>query len=395
MNRKNLLVSIVVVIITCLLSTGMIGLILADSYAQSQYETLSELTQQLVTKYPDDTQDIVGFIKNSRQSSANHDKINQDFLSGYGYQPEYFALRYRTQSLITAFICTCIILFCFFLLYYIWKKNCKQRIGDLTTYLEKINMEKDVTILPPIEDDFSLLQDEIYKTITKLYQTKEQAVLERQNFADNLANISHQLKTPVTSISIMLQLYEKEQNPYHLEQMKKKTLHLQQLIDALLTLSRIDVGVLKMEKQQVDVYSMLQMSVEAVDDIIRRKKIQVTLPNHPEIQFEGDMEWSVEAFMNLIKNCAEHTPDKGKLSIDYTQNPLYTELMIHDNGQGFAEKELPNIFERFYQGERALKTGVGIGLSLSKSIIEMQNGFIQAKNLPEGGACFAVRFYRH
>ena len=107
------------------------------------------------------------------------------------------------------------------------------------------------------------------------------------------------------------------------------------------------------------------------------------------------MEWSMEAFSNLIKNCAEHTPEGGRIMMDYTGNPLYTQIMIRDTGAGFAPEELPHVFERFYRGKDAGEIGIGIGLSLAKSLIEMQNGFLTAQNLPEGGACFTVRFYHH
>ena len=395
MNRKNVRFFILILLMSSLLSAAFARIILVNVYANKQYETLSVLTQQFISEYPEDTQTIIQFIKDSRNPSFVIDEQKKDFLSQYGFQPKDFAAVYWRPSLFTVLLSVCIFFFFLFLIYYIWKRNCRQRIDDLTYYLEKINLDRDITILPCIEDDFSLLQDEIYKTVTKLFQAKEAALKERKNFAENLENISHQIKTPVSSISIMAQLYEKEQNPHYLVQMKKQVVHLQCLVDALLTLSKIDAGVLKLEKQQINVYSMLQVAVEMVDEIIRRKKIEVILPNYSEIQFWGDMEWTVEAFINLIKNCAEHMPESGKIQIHYSQNPLYTEIIIQDNGTGFDEKELPHIFKRFYQGRKAVKTGLGIGLSLSKSIIEMQNGFITAKNVPEGGACYIVRFYSH
>ena len=145
----------------------------------------------------------------------------------------------------------------------------------------------------------------------------------------------------------------------------------------------------------MDIFTLLELSAEGVDEIIRARKIRVDIPNHPDITFQGDMEWSMEAFSNLIKNCAEHTPEGGRIIMDYTCNPLYTQIIIQDTGAGFAPEELPHVFERFYRGKDAGENGIGIGLSLAKSLIEMQNGFLTAQNLPEGGACFTVRFYHH
>lgn len=389
MRKNYTVIFIAVILMSCLLSGTFAGVLLANSYARGQYRILSGLAGQMIKKYPEDEQEIIKLIKDNKNNS------NPDYLSSYGFQAKDFASQYRNQSILIAVICTLSFFFLLFLFLLILKKICRLRIGDLTRYLEKINLDKDATILPCIEDEFSPLQDEIYKTVTKLRLAKEAAVKERKNFADNLANISHQIKTPVASISIMIQLYEKEKKHDYMDQIKKQTARMEKLVGDLLTLSRIDAGVLKLENKQVDIYTVLQLSVDAVDEIIRRKNIRVSLSNHPEIMFQGDMEWSIEAFLNLIKNCAQHTPDGGFISIDYARNPLYTEITIKDSGEGFPEKEVPHVFERFYQGERALKTGIGIGLSLAKSIIEMQNGFISAENLPEGGACFVIRFYSH
>ena len=109
----------------------------------------------------------------------------------------------------------------------------------------------------------------------------------------------------------------------------------------------------------------------------------------------GDKDWTMEAFCNLMKNCVEHTPEGGTVFCEYSQNPLYTEVRIWDNGNGFAEEDLPYLFQRFYRGKNASGTGIGIGLALSKAIVELQNGTITARNLHGGGACFEIRFYSH
>lgn len=266
----------------------------------------------------------------------------------------------------------------------------------MTEYLEQVNIGAGGTLIQAKEDEYSHLQDEIYKTVTTLYQTRETAVAAKKNFAENLANIAHQLKTPVASLSIVAQLMETDgQGGERAVSLRKQTARLERLIEALLTLSRIDAGVLQLEKKEVDIFTLLELSAEGVDEIIRARKIRVDIPNHPDITSQGDMEWSMEAFSNLIKNCAEHTPEGGRIIMDYTCNPLYTQIIIQDTGAGFAPEELPYVFERFYRGKDAGENGIGIGLSLAKSLIEMQNGFLTAQNLPEGGACFTVRFYHH
>jgi len=275
------------------------------------------------------------------------------------------------------------------------KTRAKSRIQSITDYLTSVNIGKDVTVLSDTEDDFSPLEDEIYKTVTQMRIAKETAIKERQNFAESLANIAHQIKTPVTSMSVTTQMCKGSLKEEEIEKIKKQIDKINQLTDALLTISKIDAGILELKQDNVDVYTLLELSIEALESQIRSKEIEIMLPNHPEISFIGDLDWSVEVFINLIRNSIQHMPDRGKLELRYEKNPLYVEISVTDNGEGFDDKEIPYIFNRFYQGKQGRKSGTGIGLSMARSIIEMQNGFITAKNVKGGGACFIVRFYCH
>lgn len=395
MNKKHRNIFIILLCLVCLISSSVIGIFLCHTYARSQYKILSELAQRVTAENPDSEQYIMKIIKDSLSSDESTGDPDKDLLALYGYRPMDFASEYIENMKLSLMILFPVFSLLLYLLFRAYKKIYRMRISDLTSYLEKINLEYDATILPDTEDDFSSLQDEIYKTVMKLHQTSETALRAQKSLAGNLADISHQIKTPVAAISIMAQLLDNEKNHVYVVKLQRQTNYLEQLIKALLTLSRIDAGVLKLEKNKVDIYSMLQLSLEILEELIKEKNIQVMLPNHPEITFQGDMEWSMEAFINLLKNCIEHTPEGGLISIDYTQNPLYTEIKLEDKGEGFKEKDLPHIFERFYLGENTAKTGTGIGLSFAKSLIEMQGGLISAKNLPCGGACFIIRYYSH
>jgi signal transduction histidine kinase len=231
--------------------------------------------------------------------------------------------------------------------------------------------------------------------VSNLTLTREQAIKDREKLADNLADISHQIKSPVTSILLTTQLLEQDSNLNYLNQIRRHTKHLEHLTQTLLTLSRLDAGVLVFEHEPVDVYTMLQLTVETLEAAINIKNITVILPNHTQINYMGDMDWSLEAMLNLLNNSIEHTPRGGLIEFSYCQNPLYTEIDLIDNGCGFEERDLPHLFERFYRGANTSESGTGIGLSLAKSIIERQKGFLNAKNLTDGGACFQVRFYSH
>jgi len=395
MNKKSVAIFAILLCLICLVSSSIIGVILSRTYARSQYTVLSGLAQSVTDNHPDLERFIVKSIKDSLSPDAGADNTNADVLAFYGFEKKDFTRAYIKNIYLPIIILSPAFALLLYLFYRAYKKIYRRRISDLTCYLEKINAEHDASILPEIEDDFSQLQDEIYKTVIKLRQTGEIAVQAQKNLAGYLADISHQIKTPVAAISVMAQLLDNEENHAYVEKLRRQADHLEQLTGALLTLSKIDAGVLELEKKSVDIYSVLQLSLENLDELIRERSIRIVLPNHPEIFIQGDMEWSMEAYINLIKNCIEHTPEGGLISIDYTQNPLYTEVKIEDNGEGFKEKELPRIFERFYHGENTGRKGVGLGLSFAKALIEKQGGLISAKNLPSGGACFTIRYYSH
>lgn len=392
-KMKALAIFLIILILSCLISSAAIGYILAETYAEDQYRILSGITEGILLKYPESEQEIFRLIKEAvltRREAAGKSR-----LQVYGYSQNTFAYGYMVKMIPYILLITPLFFFLLLLLILLIRRKYRQRIKGLTGYLEQVNRDNGNSVLSRKEDDFSMLEDEIYKTVTQLRQMKETAERERKSLADNLADISHQIKTPVAAVSLMTQLLEEEGSSSYAERIRRHLKHLEQLVEALLTLSRIDAGTLQLSKSQVDIYTMLQLSLDSLDTAIQQKQIRVILPNHPEVTYTGDLEWSMEAFINIIKDCIEHIPYGGIIKADYERNPLYTQIRIEDNGPGFPDKDLPHIFERFYRGENTSGTGAGIGLSLSKAIIELQNGIIHSGNLQNGGAVFIVRFYSH
>lgn len=262
-------------------------------------------------------------------------------------------------------------------------------------FLKQVNVGAAGTVIQTKEDEFSHLQDEMDKTVTSLYQTREAAVQAKVNFADNLANIAHQLKTPITAAFLSLQLMKKTTPNIYGEQIERRLERLKRLEESLLTLSKIDTGTLRLEFSQVDIYTALNLAAENLNDLLMKENISVDIPDHGCIEIYGDMEWTMEALMNLMKNCMEHSKHGGTIHCDYSSNPLYAEILIWDDGGGFQAEDIPHLFERFYRGKGAAGNGIGIGLSLAHSIFELQNGNITARNLRSGGACFEIRIYAH
>ncbi len=283
---------------------------------------------------------------------------------------------------------------------FLQKRRENLRIRALTDYLEQANTGKAAILSALGEDAFSKLEDEIYKTVTFLYRTREAAVQAKEEFAKNLSNIAHQIKTPITAISLTVQTIgtaeaeEGNEEKERLEQIRRQLMRLTHLEEALLILARLDAGTLVLKKKETDVYTLLILAADHLEELFARSGVSVRIPELGQIPITVDAEWTMEAIMNLLKNCAEHSTGKT-IHCSYEQNPLYTEIVIRDVGKGFVKEDIPHLFERFYRGKNAEKGGIGIGLALAKEIIERQNGTIRAENRKEGGACFIVRFYRH
>lgn len=273
------------------------------------------------------------------------------------------------------------------------KKEAK-RIRTLERYLEQVNTGKAGTLTVSGEDEFSRLEDEIYKTVTFLYRTRDAAVQAKNEFAKNLSNIAHQIKTPITAMSLSLQMIKQENGEKALCQMQKQLGRLMRLEESLLLLSRLDAGTLHLKKERTDIFTLLVLAADNLQELLTAAGVTVDIPENGEMAVTADLDWTMEAVSNLMKNCMEHNKG-GTIYCTYGQNPLYTEIAIWDEGEGFAKEDIPHLFERFYRGKNAGEGGIGIGLALAKEIIERQNGTIRAKNRPSGGACFEIRIYSH
>ncbi len=316
-------------------------------------------------------------------------------LESYGYTPEYFGVIPDGTTVIICILAAAAILCVCLIPLRQERRMAEKRIRELTEYLEKVNTDAPGTLLETREDEFAHLQDEIYKTVTNLYATRDAALRARENYAEHLADIAHQLKTPVTAALLSLQLMEDGFSKEHMEAVRRQLARLSWMEETLLTLSKIDAGTLKLEHARVDLYTALCLSAENLQELLDKKGIQVEIPDRGCVEICGDMEWTMEALMNLLKNCMEHASAGGRICCDYGENPLYAWIRILDDGTGFAPEDLPHLFERFYRGKDAAGNGAGLGLALAYSIFELQNGTLAAYNRPEGGACFEARIYSH
>lgn len=384
-ERKNMWVLFGSAISVSLIASSVAVWLLSYHYSRLQFDLLNTVLGKVAEREPE-AQKIISVVLKEYTESKSKNVSENAVLSALGYRVSDFSgtLYGQNALFVSAGILTGILLF----LFTFFHQNHLQtsRIQALTDYLEQVNSGKPIILSTSGEDDFSKLEDEIYKTVTFLCQTKEAAVQTKKNFADNLSNIAHQIKTPITAISLSLQTAD-------LKQAEKHLLRLTRLEEALLVLARIDAGTLILRKKKSDVFTLLVLAADNLQELLTDSGVYVDIPELGEMAVNVDLDWTMEAIINLMKNCMEH--GSGTIHCSYARNPLYTEILIWDEGPGFKKEELSHVFERFYRGKNAAEGSIGIGLSLAKELIERQNGTIRAGNKPGGGALFEIRFYSH
>ncbi|EJF38757.1 GHKL domain protein [Clostridium sp. MSTE9] len=246
------------------------------------------------------------------------------------------------------------------------------------------------------EGELSILQSEITKMTLRIREQNDALKREKEHLAESMADIAHQLRTPLTSVNLILSLLENSPDEKERKAMIRETkelfVQMDWLLASLLKLSRLDAGIVVFQRKKIDVHDLISSVLHPflISMDLHNITLQTDVPK--EIFIQGDSGWLSEAIQNILKNCLESAGDDGKIVIACEDNPLFTEITIRDSGAGFAKEDLPHLFDRFYRGKHAGATGYGIGLALCKTIITRQGGTITAKNHPQGGAVFSIRF---
>ena len=247
------------------------------------------------------------------------------------------------------------------------------------------------------EGELSILHSEIYKMTIRLREQQQTLTREKAYLADSIADISHQIRTPLTSINLLIGLLSE---PKLTDARRQQLIHelyellsrIDWLITTLLKISRLDAGTVQFKQEQVSLEELLKKACVTllIPVELRRQELRI----HADGAFRGDLPWTCEAIGNIVKNCIEHTPEGGGIEIDAAENALYSEIIIKDNGTGISSEDLPHIFERFYKGKDSDGKSFGIGLALSRMIITGQGGTVKAENRKPAGAMFTIRFYK-
>lgn len=397
--QKFVCAGLAVTIVFCVISVvfTFIGL---ENIRKTNNDTINQLVNILLEKYPDVSEKEVAEILNNKTEYTN----NSEFLNKYGIYPEKDWVSYNNQGsykyvILSVSVCIAFGL-AFAVLFLGYLKIQKKQTMDIAKRIERINLgDYSLQIDRNSEDELSLLDNQIYRTAVKFREQAENSRKDKENLQKSLSDISHQLKTPLTSIIVMVEnILDDDDMPLEirrefLNDIKHNTNTISFLVQSLLKLSKLDAEAVKFRYEQVEVKSI-------VDECIKNTAVMAEIlgvrleTDCNDIILNCDRKWLCEAVTNIIKNCIEHSQN-GNIKITADQNKLYTKISIKDNGSGITKEDLPHIFERFYKGKNSSDDSVGIGLSLAKTIIEKQGGYISVSSELNKGSEFVIKFFNN
>ena len=284
---------------------------------------------------------------------------------------------------------------------YVYKmRKYKKSLRRLSGEMDRILHGSGELVLGNYEEgEISILRDEIYKMTVRLREQSETLTEDKEALADSLADISHQIRTPLTTLNLMTARMmqegdDPEQRKRILREMNRMLERIEWLITALLKISKLDAGAICLEPADISMEGFLKKVMEPFEIQMDLRDQRCRIEGAEGMTFTADEAWTLEAVRNVVKNSLEYTPDGGALEISCEDNPLYTEISVSDSGPGIDPEDLPHLFERFYKGKNAGSSSFGIGLALAQSIMSRQNGVIRAENRKEGGSRFRIRFYK-
>ncbi len=275
-----------------------------------------------------------------------------------------------------------------------------KRISGFSQEIDSILHGKEaINLSDYAEGELAILQNEVSKLTLQLREQAENLKKDKIYLTDAIADISHQIRTPLTSVNFIISFLSNpdlapERRFKLVKEAEALLARIEWLISALLKISKLDSGTAKLTSETVNVKALVQRAAASITIPMELRGQQLITLFDGDPAFKGDLQWTVEAVENILKNCMEHTPQGGAITVKASENAIFTEIVISDNGKGIDKEDLPHLFDRFYKGKNSGNQSFGIGLALARMIIVSQNGTIKAENNPKGGAIFTIRFYK-
>lgn len=396
--KKSIIISLVITIIFSIFM-AIISIYEYKEYTKNFNKNIASIIDVIQSKYPEiSTDEIIGIL--------NSEKIPQNnSLKKYGIDLEKNTVILENNKINNKFIKIEIILLIttsvsLLIVFILYERKQDKEIDKITKYLEAIN-DKNYTLKidENSEEELSILKNELYKVTVMLRENASNTLKDKINLKRALEDISHQLKTPLTSILIILDnLIDNPEMDYQtrvefLHDLKRETTRIQSLIQSILKLSKFDSNTVQFIKQDIYLKQIIDEAIKNTGSLADLKNIKINVEGNKKIKLNCDLLWQIEAITNILKNCIEHSKENTQIDIKYNNNSVYSYITITDYGEGISKEDLPHIFERFYRGKNSSNESIGIGLSLSKTIIESNNGIVSVESNSDK-TTFIIKYFK-
>ena len=396
--KKSIIISLIITIIFSAF-VAISNIYEYKEYTQNFNKRIASIIELIQSKYPEISTDEIVEIVNSKEIRQNN------LLKKYGIDLEKKTIilennktnnKFMKIEVSIVFIGSIILL----LIFILYERNQDKEIDEITKYLEAINNKNyTLKIDENSEDELSILKNELYKVTVMLRENASNSLKDKINLKIALEDISHQLKTPLTSILIILDnLIDNPEMDYQtrvefLHDLKRESTRIQSLIQSILKLSKFDSNTVQFIKQDIYLKQIVDEAIKNTESLADLKNIKINVEGNKKIKLNCDLLWQTEAVTNILKNCIEHSSENTKIDIKYNNNSVYSYITITDYGEGISKEDIPHIFERFYRGKNSANERIGIGLSLSKTIIESNNGIITVES-NNNKTTFTIKYFK-
>ena len=399
LRLKQYITSTLIVFICLFVMFLILNIYEYKTYTKNFNNKISAIITLVKDKYPEITdKEIIEIINSNKQS-------DDSFFLKYGIDIDNKAVllendkNYHTFLIINmSFLIITIASLC--ILYFRYNYKRKNDIKDIIKYIEQINRRNyELEIDTISEDELSILKNEIYKTAVMLKEAALNSNKDKLNLKKSLEDISHQLKTPLTSILVLLDNLIDEpdmdssiRNDFIID-IKRNVININFLVQALLKLSKFDANTVHFIKKENDLEMIVKEAIKNVSTLCDLRNINIKLNTLENAKVDCDAKWQIEAITNIIKNAIEHSKDNSNIVINIDNNRVYSKIEVIDFGDGISKRDIKHIFERFYKGVNATSNSIGIGLALAKTIIEEDKGTIAVES-NESNTKFTIKYFK-
>lgn len=412
---KSLLLTGVVLVVGVVVYMSWIGWY-TNKYKNMENTYIRCIIENVISQYPDFDMEEIAIILNKSYGELESSTTSEEFYSilrKNGITDNTFYIKdmsdIRNVNIIVSTLIIGVMSVLFIICFYIYLRRRKNAIVQLQDYMDKISRGNyELEINDNSEDELSSLKNSLYKIMVYMKEQADSARIKKVMLAQSVSDISHQLKTPLTSTQILLD--NLNDNPDMEYSTRKKFIYealnqvngMSWMIVSMLKLSRIDAGVVEFNNENISINKIIEEAVGNLEVIAEIKNVNIEKNidnrnedelNKSDIYIKGDYNWNREALQNIIKNAIEHSNDKGTVKINITDNDVYTAVYITNRGEKLSDKQQKQIFERYYSEAKYEDNSMGIGLPLAKAVIEKQGGYISVESDDEE-TVFIVKYIK-